>query len=120
MAEAFVRFNAAEGIEAYSAGSHPSGRVNPIVTEAMREVGYDMSKHWSKSLADIPAGKYEYVITMGCGDECPFIPAIHHEDWQIPNPKGLPIEEIRRIRDQICKRVMQLTESIRQADARGY
>jgi len=106
MAEAFVRLNAAEGIEAYSAGSHPSGRVNLVVTEAMREVGYDMSKHWSKSLADIPAGKYEYVI-----------PAIHHEDWQIPDPKGLPIEEVRKIRDQICERVGQLTKKIRQTDA---
>lgn len=112
-----MRLYAAEDIEAYSAGSYPSGKVNPVATEAMSEVGYDLSRHWSKSLADIPTGKYEYVITMGCGDECPFIPAVHHEDWQIPDPKGMPIEEVRKIRDQIGEKVKQLTINIRQANA---
>jgi arsenate reductase (thioredoxin) len=120
MAEAFARLRSAEVIEAYSAGSHPSGKINPAAIAVMREVGYDMSGHRSKSLADIPAGRYEYVITMGCGDECPFIPAIHHEDWQIPDPKGLPIEEVRKIRDQIGERVKQLTKNIRQDDAHEY
>jgi protein-tyrosine-phosphatase len=117
MAEAFARLTAAEIIEAHSAGSRPSGKLNPIAIQAMQEIGCDMSGHRSKSLAEVPAGRYEYVITMGCGDECPFIPANHHEDWQIPDPKGLPIEEVRKIRDLIGERVLQLTKRIRQADA---
>ena len=117
MAEAFARLTAAEIIEAHSAGSRPSGKLNPIAIQAMQEIGCDMSGHRSKSLAEVPAGRYEYVITMGCGDECPFIPANHHEDWQIPDPKGLPIEEVRKIRDLIGERVMRLTKRIRQADA---
>jgi len=117
MAEAFARLTAVEFIEVYSAGSRPSGKVDPTAVTVMHEVGYEMVGHWSKSLADIPSGEYEYVITMGCGDECPFIPAVHHEDWQIPDPKGLPIEEVRKIRDMIGERVGHLAKNIRQADA---
>ncbi len=117
MAEAFARLTAADIVEAYSAGSRPSGKVNPDAIAAMREVGYDMRGHRSKTLAEVPAGKYDYVITMGCGDECPFIPAAHHEDWKIPDPKGLPLDEVRKIRDLIGERVKELTLKIRQNDA---
>jgi protein-tyrosine-phosphatase len=116
-AEAFARLTAADIIEAYSAGSRPSSKVNPNAIAAMREVGYDMRGHRSKSLADVPADKYDYVITMGCGDECPFILAAHHEDWKIPDPKGLPLDEVRKIRDLIGERVKELILKIRQNDA---
>ncbi len=74
----------------------------------MAELGYDLIKHHSKSLDDIPKIRWDYVITMGCGDECPFIPADHHEDWEIPDPKGLPTEEFRKVRDLIRRCVKEL------------
>src|SRR4029079_14828304 len=84
MAEAFARM---AGIEAYSAGSRPSGKVHPKAIEAMREVGYDLTTHNSKSLAVLPELPFDYAITMGCGDQCPNLKATHHEDWEIPDPK---------------------------------
>ena len=93
MAEAFSHMYAPDLIQAFSAGSRPSG-------------------HFSKSLREIPRVKYGYVITMGCGDECPFIPAEHHEDWELPDPKSLPLDEFRQVRDQIGERVRELAERI--------
>ncbi len=78
----------------------------------MAELGYDLSRHSSKSLQEIPQLKYDYVITMGCGDECPFIPAENHEDWDLPDPKALPLEEFRRVRDQVGERVKELAARI--------
>jgi len=105
MAEAFARMN---GAEAYSAGSRPSGVVNPKAIAAMRERGYDMSTHGSKSLQQIPEGEYDYVVTMGCGDECPFIPARNREDWELPDPKHLEPAEFNKVRDEIERRVKDL------------
>jgi arsenate reductase len=116
MAEAFARLLAADVIEAYSAGSRPSGEVNPTAIQSMRELGYDLTKHRSKALSEILLVKYDYVITMGCGDECPFIPATHHEDWNIPDPKQMPLDEFRRVRDLIRERVETLAISIRRND----
>jgi arsenate reductase (thioredoxin) len=113
IAEAFAHILAEDVIEAHSAGSHPSGRINPKAIQSMRELGYEMVNHHSKSLHDVPQVKYDYVITMGCGDECPFIPAVHHEDWNIPDPKQMPLDEFRRIRDMIRKRVEALANNIR-------
>ena len=79
----------------------------------MAELGYDLSGHHSKSLSEMPQDKYDYVITMGCGDECPFIPADHHEDWDIPDPKTLPLDEFRQVRDQIGERVKELAARIK-------
>jgi len=76
MAEAFAKIHGKEGIEAYSAGSHPSGRVNPKAIESMHELRYDLSRHQSKSLSDIPSVEYDVAITMGCGDECPLVRVI--------------------------------------------
>lgn len=87
MAEAFARMHGAGRIEAYSAGSRPSGKVNPKAIEAMSELGYDLSQHSSKSLDDIPDVDYDFVATMGCGDECPLIKAKRREDWNVPDPK---------------------------------
>src|SRR5215218_493805 len=105
IAEAFARIHGGENVEAFSAGSRPSGKVNTKAIETMKEIGYDLSTHESKSLDHIPQETYDFVATMGCGDECPFIRAKQREDWQIPDPKDMPPDEFRRVRDDIEKRV---------------
>ena len=112
MAEAFAHLYAQDSIQATSAGSRPSGQINPTAVAVMAELGYDLGRHTSKSLSEIPQVKYDYVITMGCGDECPFIPADAHEDWDLPNPKMLPLEEFRQVRDRIGERVKELAARI--------
>jgi protein-tyrosine-phosphatase len=112
MAEAFVYLYARDSIQVYSAGSRPSGQIDPQAIDVMAELGYDLSRHSSKSLQEIPRIKYDYVITMGCGDECPFIPAEYHEDWDLPDPKMLPLEEFRMVRDQIGECVRDLATRI--------
>ena len=112
MAEAFAHLYGSDSIQAFSAGSRPSGQVNAQAVKAMAELGYDLNAHHSKSLRDVPGYKYDYVITMGCGDECPFIAADHHEDWQIPDPKNMPLDEFRTVRDLIGSRVKELANRI--------
>jgi protein-tyrosine-phosphatase len=108
MAEAFARIHGGERIRACSAGSRPSGRVNPRATEFMREVGYDLSTHTSKSLDDFIGQDIEVAVTMGCGDECPLVRAKHREEWQIPDPKEMPSAEYRKVRDLIERKVKEL------------
>ena len=108
MAEAFARIHGGESVEAYSAGSRPSGVVNPKAIESMKEIGYDLSTHVSKSLDELPDVKWDFVATMGCGDECPYIRADRREDWQIPDPKSLPPDKFREIRDEIGSKVSEL------------
>jgi arsenate reductase len=108
MAEAFAKFYGSEDLRAYSAGSRPSGTINRQAINVMSETGYDLTTHRSKSLAEIPDIEFDVVVTMGCGDECPFIRAKQHLDWDIPDPKGRSIEEVRRIRDLIRDRVQEL------------
>lgn len=109
MAEAFARLHGGARVEAYSAGSRPSGRVNPRAVEFMREVGYDLTRHQSKSLAELPAGEFDVVVGMGCGDEgCPLVRAGRHEEWAIPDPKALPPEQYRAVRDLIEVKVKEL------------
>ena len=105
MAEAFARIHGGERVEAYSAGSRPSGKINPNAIAAMREIGYDLSTHESKSLSAIPEIEYDFVATMGCGDECPFVRARQREDWDIRDPKNMPPEEFRKVRDLIEAKV---------------
>jgi arsenate reductase len=105
MAEAFARIHGGEAVEAFSAGSRPSGIVNPKAIASMAEVGYDLSKHASKSLDEIPDVKYDFVATMGCGDACPFVRAERRDDWQIPDPKHLAPDEFRKVRDLIETKV---------------
>jgi protein-tyrosine-phosphatase len=112
MAEAFARFHGGKQFEAYSAGSRPSGRVNPKAIESMREVGYDLSGHQSKSLSEIPDIEYDFVATMGCGDACPFVRAKQREDWNIPDPKDLPLNRFRTVRDLIEERILSLLARI--------
>lgn len=105
IAEAFARIHGGEDLEAYSAGSRPSGEVNPKAIETMHEIGYDLRKHDSKSLNDIPQVEYDFVATMGCGDECPYVRAKRREEWQIPDPKNLPPDQFRETRDLIEQKV---------------
>jgi protein-tyrosine-phosphatase len=114
MAESFARMHGADRVEVYSAGSRPSGRVNQKAVQAMHEVGYDLSQHASKSLADIPAIEYDAVIAMGCGDErCPLVRAKRHEEWQIPDPSKMPPEQFRAVRDLIEEKVRTALETVR-------
>lgn len=103
--EAFARIHGGDSVDAFSAGSRPSGVINPKAIETMREVGYDLSIHDSKSLDDLPNITFDFVATMGCGDECPFIRAKTREDWQIPDPKNMLPDEFRKIRDDIEHKV---------------
>lgn len=112
MAEAFARMHGGGKVDPFSAGSHPSGRVNPKAIAAMKERGYDLSTHLSKSLAEIPQEGYDWIITMGCGDECPFIPAAHREDWDLPDPRFLEGDEFNRIRDEVEGRVLSLLDRL--------
>jgi arsenate reductase len=118
MAEAFARMHGADAVEAFSAGSRPSGVVNPKAIEAMRERGYDLSRHKSKSLDDIPEGPYAAVVTMGCGDACPWIPADRREDWELPDPKAMSPEDFRVVRDDIERRVQLLLKQVAPAWSR--
>jgi arsenate reductase (thioredoxin) len=113
IAEAFARIHGGENIEAYSAGSQPSGEVNPKAIAAMREVGYDLSKHKSKSLDDVPQVEYDFVATMGCGDACPFVRAKRREDWQIPDPKTRPPADFNEVRDLIEQKVRDVLSTMR-------
>jgi protein-tyrosine-phosphatase len=108
MAEAFARM---AGAEAYSAGSRPSGAINLKAVEAMRELGYDLSTHCSKGLHDLPDVEFDLAVTMGCGEQCPNVRARRREDWQIPDPKHLPPDEFRAVRDAIDKKVRSLLQS---------
>jgi protein-tyrosine-phosphatase len=108
IAEAFARLQGGERVEAYSAGSRPSGQVNPRAIAAMAELGYDLARHGSKSLAEIPDIEYDWAITMGCGDECPWVRAKRRADWQIPDPKHMAPDEFRVIRDLIGEKVRAL------------
>jgi protein-tyrosine-phosphatase len=112
MAEAFARRHGQGKAEAYSAGSRPSGRVNPRALEFMQEIGYDLRTHRSKGLGELPDVEFDVVVTMGCGDECPVIRAQRREDWNIPDPKGLPAEEFRTVRDLIEKKVKTLIDDL--------
>jgi protein-tyrosine-phosphatase len=113
MAEAFARIHGGDKVAAYSAGSRPSGKINPKAIAAMKEVGYDLSAHQSKSLDEIPAITFDAVITMGCGDACPWVPAKLREDWDLPDPKNMNEEEFREIRNDIERRVLQLMNALR-------
>jgi len=109
MAEAFARRHGGGRVEAYSAGSRPSGTVNPRAVEFMHEVAYDLTTHHSKPLADLPDVEFDVLVTMGCGDDgCPARGARHREDWNIPDPKQLTPDEFRAVRDLIERKVRGL------------
>lgn len=112
MSQAFAKILGGDRVEAYSAGSRPSGIVNPKAIASMAELGYDLSKHDSKSLDDIPDVEYDAVVTMGCGDACPHVKAKLRLDWQIPDPKHMPPEEFRVVRDYIKGQIADLLKTV--------
>jgi arsenate reductase len=112
MAEAFARIHGGDRVEAFSAGSRPSGRVNPKAVEAMRQVGYDLTAHHSKGLEEFNGKDFEAAVTMGCGDECPLVLAKQRVDWQIPDPKELPPDQFNEVRDLIERKVKELLATL--------
>ncbi len=108
MAQAFAKIWGGEKVETYSAGSRPSGKINPKAISAMAELGYDLNTHESKSLDEIPAIQFDYVVTMGCGDACPWVPAVQRIDWQIPDPREMESKAFNEIRDLISEKVKEL------------
>jgi len=112
MAEAFAHILGGAAVEAYSAGSRPSGKVNPKAVEAMRELGYDLSAHGSKSLDELPEVEFDFVATMGCGDACPMVRARQRADWSISDPKHLPPDEFRVVRDLVRDQVRAALEDL--------
>ena len=113
MAQAFAIKHGYNKVRPYSAGSRPSGVINPKAIAAMKEISYDLSVHESKSLLQLPHVPYEYVITMGCGDACPYVKANHREDWNIPDPRNMNEKEFRKVRDLIETKVKELLEKIK-------
>jgi protein-tyrosine-phosphatase len=95
-----------------SAGSEPADRLNPVVVEAMAEVGIDISAERPKGLADEAVREADVVITMGCGDACPVYPGKRYLDWELDDPANKPVEQVRRIRDEIDRRVRTLLEEL--------
>ena len=91
-----------------SAGTQPAEHVHPVVVDAMREVGIDLSNAKPRKLTAELAQNAEMLVTMGCGDECPYVPGLRRDDWPLPDPKGQGIESVRQTRDEIKRRVMQL------------
>ena len=108
IAEAFAQIHGGTDIFAFSAGSKPSGSINPKAIASMREVGYDLSVHESGSLDIVPPYEFDFIIQMGCGDNCPQIRAKASEDWGIPDPKDMDMEGFRDVRDLIESKVKDL------------
>jgi len=113
MAEGFARAHGGARVDARSAGSKPSGQINPRAVAFMAERGIDLRVQQSKSLQDIGDEPFEAVVTMGCGDACPWIPAARREDWSLPDPKHLPDDEFRAVRDDVERRVIALLRELR-------
>jgi protein-tyrosine-phosphatase len=117
MAEGFARQHGAGIVEAWSAGSRPSGIVSPDAEDSMREKGIDLLPHHSKGVSELPRQNWDWVITMGCGDTCPALEAKNRAEWDLPDPRGLPPEEFAIVRDEIEKRVCELLEQVAAKDA---
>ena len=112
MAEAFARMHGGGRVDAMSAGSRPSGRINPKAIEAMKELGYELTTHTSKGLEAFNGMAVDVAVTMGCGDECPLVLAARREDWQIPDPRAMSPEEFRGVRNLIRRKVVELLDSL--------
>jgi protein-tyrosine-phosphatase len=113
MSEAFARIHGGDEVEAYSAGSKPSGKINPKAIASMKELGYDLTSHHSKSLEEVKSfAPFGAVVTMGCGDACPWMPAKKFIDWQIPDPKEMKEEDFRNVRNLIEQKVKELLQEL--------
>lgn len=112
MAEAFARMHSAGRVQAASAGSKPSGRINPKAVAAMQELGYDLGTHASKGLEAFNGRDVDVAVTMGCGDECPLVRAGQRVDWKIPDPRDMTPEQFREVRDLIERKVKDLLATL--------
>jgi protein-tyrosine-phosphatase len=113
MSQAFAKMFGGDKVEAYSAGSNPSGKINSKAIASMKEIGYDLSKHQSKSLEEVKQfAPFDAVVTMGCGDACPWMPAKKFIDWDIPDPKDMNEDDFRKVRDLIGERVKELLKTL--------
>ncbi len=113
MSQAFAKIYGGDAVEAYSAGSRPSGVVNPKAIAAMKAIGYDLTTHDSKTLDEVKQyAPFDAVVTMGCGDACPWMPAKEFIDWQIPDPKHMEPEAFNQVRDFIGEKVKNLVDDI--------
>lgn len=113
MSEAFAKIHGGDNIEAFSAGSKPSGKINPKAIAAMKEINYNLASHHSKSLEEVKQfAPFDAVVTMGCGDACPWMPAKKFIDWQIPDPKEMNDEEFREVRNFIGEKVRELVAEL--------
>ena len=112
MAQAFATIHGEGKAEIFSAGSKPSGKINPKAIEAMLEIGYDLSVHESKSLDEIPQIEYDVVVGMGCGDNCPHVITKKRIEWDIPDPKNMDKGEFSEVRDLIEREVKNLLNKI--------
>jgi arsenate reductase (thioredoxin) len=120
MAEAFCHILAGARVAACSAGSRPTGVINPRAIAAMAELGYDLSTHASKSVDQVSGMAFDVVVTMGCGDACPNVRARLRKDWQIPDPRLLEPAEFRMVRDQIRQKVSELLDELLTNDTRTH
>jgi arsenate reductase len=117
MSQAFAKLYGANKVEAYSAGSRPSGVVNPKAIAAMKALDYDLSVHDSKSLEEVKSfAPFDAVVTMGCGDACPWMPAKKFIDWQIPDPKHMEPAEFNKVRDLIGEKVRALVKELEESN----
>jgi arsenate reductase (thioredoxin) len=112
MAAGFARTLSSGGVRVLSAGSEPADRLNPVAVEAMAEVGIDIAGTAPQLLQVDDVRASDVVITMGCGDACPILPGTRYEDWELTDPAGLPLDEVRPIRDEIRRRVEELLASL--------
>lgn len=112
MAAGWLRHLGGEAVGVYSAGSAPADDVNPAAVAAMREVGVDISAASPQRWTDEMLGEADVVVTMGCGDECPYVPGTRYVDWELPDPKGLDVAAVRPIRDKIEQRVRGLLDEL--------
>ena len=112
MAQGFAEAFGQGRVEVYSAGSSPSSQIDPFVIEVMKEKGIDLSGKRPKSLNELPSMEMDYLVTMGCEETCPAISAKKIIEWEIPDPKGKPIDEVRRIRDMLAVKVKMLLEEV--------
>jgi protein-tyrosine-phosphatase len=108
MAAALLEQHAGGRVDVRSAGSEPADRLNPAVAEAMRELGIDLAGREPRRLADEDVREADVVVTMGCGDSCPVYPGKRYEDWELEDPAGKSVDEVRPIRDEIDRRVRDL------------
>ena len=112
MAEGFARFYGEDKIEAFSAGSNLSGKVDELAVEVMKEKGIDISKNESKGFDVLPYKDFDYVISMGCGDICPFVSAKQRIDWETEDPKGGSKDKFREVRDKIEEKVKEFLKEV--------